>query len=30
VTRDVEAGAIVSGNFAIEHDRFLSHLRSIR
>lgn len=30
VTQDVAAGAVVSGNFAISHDRFLSHLRSIR
>ena len=30
VTRDVPAGATVSGNFAIPHDRFLSHLRSVR
>jgi len=30
VTRDVPAGATVSGNFAISHDRFLTHLRSIR
>ena len=30
VTRDVPPGAVVSGNFAIPHDRFLSHLRSIR
>jgi UDP-3-O-[3-hydroxymyristoyl] glucosamine N-acyltransferase len=30
VTRDVPAGATVSGNFAIPHDRFLNHLRSVR
>lgn len=30
VTRDVQAGATVSGNFAISHDRFLTHIRSIR
>ncbi len=30
VTRDVPAGATVSGNFAIPHDRFLTHLRSVR
>lgn len=30
VTRDVPAGAIVSGNFAIPHERFLTHLRSVR
>lgn len=30
VTRDVEAGAVVTGNFAIPHDRFLEHLRSVR
>jgi UDP-3-O-[3-hydroxymyristoyl] glucosamine N-acyltransferase len=30
VTRDVAAGATVSGNFAIQHDRFLDHIRSIR
>lgn len=30
VTRDVEDGATVSGNFAIPHDRFLTHLRSVR
>ena len=30
VTRDVPAGATVSGNFAIPHDRFLAHLRSVR
>lgn len=30
VTRDVEAGAVVSGNFAVPHDRFLDHIRSIR
>jgi UDP-3-O-[3-hydroxymyristoyl] glucosamine N-acyltransferase len=30
VTQDVADGAVVSGNFAIGHDRFLTHLRSIR
>ncbi len=30
VTRDVPAGTTVSGNFAIEHHRFLDHLRAIR
>jgi UDP-3-O-[3-hydroxymyristoyl] glucosamine N-acyltransferase len=30
VTRDVPAGETVSGNFAIPHDRFLTHLRSVR
>lgn len=30
VTRDVPAEAVVSGNFAIPHDRFLTHIRSIR
>lgn len=30
VTKDVEAGTIVTGNFAIPHDRFLNQLRSIR
>jgi len=30
VTRDVEAGARVSGNFAIDHERFLTFMRSIR
>lgn len=30
VTRDVPAGATVTGNFAIPHDRFLTHLRSVR
>lgn len=30
VTRDVDAGAVVTGNFAIPHDRFLNQLRSIR
>lgn len=30
VTRDVSPGQTVSGNFAIEHDRFLDHVRSIR
>jgi UDP-3-O-[3-hydroxymyristoyl] glucosamine N-acyltransferase len=30
VTRDVPAGTTVSGNFAIPHDRFLTHLRSVR
>lgn len=30
VTRDVPAGGVVSGNFAIPHDRFLDHMRAIR
>jgi UDP-3-O-[3-hydroxymyristoyl] glucosamine N-acyltransferase len=30
VTRDVQEGTTVSGNFAIPHDRFLNHLRSVR
>lgn len=30
VTMDVAAGDVVSGNFAISHDRFLDHVRSIR
>lgn len=30
VTRDVPPGAVVSGNFAVPHDRFLSHLRRMR
>ena len=30
VTQDVGEGAVVSGNFAIPHDRFLDHVRSIR
>lgn len=30
VTQDVAAGATVSGNFAVPHDRFLDHIRSIR
>ena len=30
VTQDVPAGATVSGNFAVPHDRFLDHIRSIR
>lgn len=30
VTRDVEAGTVVTGNFAIPHDRFLNQLRAIR
>ena len=30
VTRDVPAGETVSGNFAIPHDRFLTHLRAVR
>jgi UDP-3-O-[3-hydroxymyristoyl] glucosamine N-acyltransferase len=30
VTQDVAAGAAVSGNFAISHERFLDHIRSIR
>ena len=30
VTRDVPDGAKVSGNFAIDHGRFLAHIRAIR
>jgi UDP-3-O-[3-hydroxymyristoyl] glucosamine N-acyltransferase len=30
VTKDVPAGSTVSGNFAIEHSRFLSHIKAIR
>lgn len=30
VTRDVAPGEIVSGNFAVPHERFLNHMRSIR
>lgn len=30
VTRDVPAGARVSGNFAIDHDRFISFVKAIR
>lgn len=30
VTQDVAAGAVVSGNFAVPHDRFLDHIRFIR
>ena len=30
VTRDVPAGARVTGNFAIEHERFLAFMRSLR
>jgi UDP-3-O-[3-hydroxymyristoyl] glucosamine N-acyltransferase len=30
VTQDVPASAVVSGNFAVPHDRFLNHIRSIR
>jgi UDP-3-O-[3-hydroxymyristoyl] glucosamine N-acyltransferase len=30
VTRDVPAGARVTGNFAVPHDRFLAHLRTYR
>lgn len=30
VTRDVEPGAVVTGNFAVPHDRFLKQLRAIR
>lgn len=30
VTQDVGANEVVSGNFAIGHDRFLHHIRSIR
>jgi len=30
VTRDVDAGQHVTGNFAVDHRRFLSHLRTMR
>lgn len=30
VTRDVAPGAVVTGNFAMDHQRFLAHLRAIR
>jgi UDP-3-O-[3-hydroxymyristoyl] glucosamine N-acyltransferase len=30
VTRDVPAGTRVTGNFAVEHERFLGFLKSIR
>ena len=30
VTQDVAEHAVVSGNFAVPHDRFLEHIRSIR
>jgi hypothetical protein len=30
VTRDVPPDGHVSGNFAIDHERLLAHLRSIR
>lgn len=30
VTQDVQENAVVSGNFAIPHERFLHHLKSIR
>ena len=30
VTRDVPAGETVTGNFAVPHERFLTHIRSIR
>lgn len=30
VTQDVDAGATMTGNFAINHDRFLNHIRAIR
>jgi UDP-3-O-[3-hydroxymyristoyl] glucosamine N-acyltransferase len=30
VTRDVGAGETVTGNFAVPHERFLTHIRSIR
>lgn len=30
VTQDVPEGAVVSGNFAVRHERFLEHIRSIR
>ena len=30
VTKDVHDGTSISGNFAIDHDKFLAHLKSIR
>ena len=30
VTQDVPRSTVVTGNFAVPHDRFLSHIRSIR
>ena len=30
VTQDVAPGNVVTGNFALPHDRFLDHIRSIR
>jgi UDP-3-O-[3-hydroxymyristoyl] glucosamine N-acyltransferase len=30
VTKDVKEGNRVSGNFAIDHDRFIAFIRSIR
>jgi UDP-3-O-[3-hydroxymyristoyl] glucosamine N-acyltransferase len=30
VTQDVEEGETVTGNFAVAHERFISHMRSIR
>lgn len=30
VTRDVEAGTVVTGNFALPHERFLENLRAVR
>lgn len=30
VTRDVAAGTVVTGNFAIPHEQFLNHMRAIR
>jgi UDP-3-O-[3-hydroxymyristoyl] glucosamine N-acyltransferase len=30
VTQDVTAGETVTGNFAVAHDRFIGHMRSIR
>jgi UDP-3-O-[3-hydroxymyristoyl] glucosamine N-acyltransferase len=30
VTRNVPPGARVSGNFAVDHDRFLAHIKAIR
>ena len=30
VTKDVAPDAVVTGNFAVPHDRFLDHIRSIR
>lgn len=30
VTKNIESGKTVSGNFAIDHERFLEHIKSIR